>query len=155
MNAVKHVIKKYPNRRLYDTTRSAYITLADVRQMILAYVDVAVVDAKTDDDLTRQVLLQILLEEEAGSSPLFNDAVLCQLIRLYGHATQSLFAPFLEQNMHIFHEWQKSLGVDNANPAAWLAPFSFGTSANLFAEWQKQLQQQTLNFWQQSEKSDD
>ena len=77
MSAEKRIIKKYPNRRLYDTAISGYITVAEVKQMVLEYNDIEVVDAKTGEDLTRQVLLQILLEEEAGSTPLFSNDVSC------------------------------------------------------------------------------
>ena len=100
------LIKKYPNRRLYDTAISGYITVADVKQMIIDFVEIQVVDAKTGEDLTRQVLLQILLEEEASGSPIFNNLMLCQFIRMYGQASQSIFAPFMEQNMKLFHDWQ-------------------------------------------------
>ena len=67
----KRLIKKYPNRRLYDTAISSYVTIADVKQMIIEYEDIEIVDAKTGEDLTRSVFLQILSEEEAGGTPIF------------------------------------------------------------------------------------
>lgn len=145
------LIKKYPNRRLYDTAISGYITVADVKQMIIDFVDIQVVDAKTGDDLTRQVLLQILLEEEAGGTPIFNNMMLCQFIRMYGQASQSIFAPFMEQNMKIFHDWQKAAQEPNAATAGnWFAPFSGGLKQHnqQMLQWQQSLQQQTVKFWQ-------
>src|SRR5678816_4629427 len=78
------LIKKYPNRRLYDTKTSSYITLADVKQMVLKQEEFQVVDAKSGEDLTRQILLQIILEEESGGVPMFSSNLLSQLIRSYG-----------------------------------------------------------------------
>ncbi|MDB6002808.1 MAG: polyhydroxyalkanoate biosynthesis repressor PhaR, partial [Rhizobacter sp.] len=80
----QRILKKYPNRRLYDTRHSTYITLADVKQMVLEGQDFVVRDAKTSDDLTRSILLQIILEEETGGVPLFSSQMLAQLIRFYG-----------------------------------------------------------------------
>lgn len=148
MSAEKRIIKKYPNRRLYDTAISGYITVAEVKQMVLEYTDIEVVDAKTGEDLTRQVLLQILLEEEAGGTPLFSNNVLCQFIRLYGHTSQLMLAPFFEQNMKIFQEWQKNIQASSKGATPWFNPFALGTPAPSLAEWQKQLQQQSLKFWQ-------
>ena len=84
------LIKKYPNRRLYDTKTSSYITLADVKQMVLKQEEFQVVDAKSGEDLTRQILLQIILEEESGGVPMFSSDLLSQLIRFYGNAMQGL-----------------------------------------------------------------
>jgi polyhydroxyalkanoate synthesis repressor PhaR len=103
------LIKKYPNRRLYDTKTSSYITLADVKQMVLKHEDFHVVDAKTNDDLTRQILLQIILEEESGGLPMFSSDLLAHLIRFYGNAMQGLMGAYLEKNIHAFQEMQKSL----------------------------------------------
>ena len=103
------MIKKYPNRRLYDTKTSSYITLADVKQMVLKHEDFQVIDAKTNDDLTRQILLQIILEEESGGMPMFSSDLLSHLIRFYGNAMQGLMGTYLEKNIHAFQEMQKSL----------------------------------------------
>jgi polyhydroxyalkanoate synthesis repressor PhaR len=99
-------LKKYPNRRLYDTQTSSYITLADVKQMVLGGEGFEVRDAKTGEDLTRSILLQIILEEESGGVPMFSSATLSQIIRLYGHAMQGVMGTMLEKNMAAFAELQ-------------------------------------------------
>lgn len=104
------LIKKYPNRRLYDTKTSSYITLADVKQMVLKQEDFQVLDAKSGEELTRQILLQIILEEEsAGGVPMFSSDLLAQLIRFYGHAMQGLMGTYLEKNIRAFQDMQKTL----------------------------------------------
>jgi polyhydroxyalkanoate synthesis repressor PhaR len=103
------MIKKYPNRRLYDTANSGYITLADVKQMVLSGVEFKVVDAKTNDDLTRAILLQIILDEESGGMPMFSSEMLAQLIRFYGSAQQTIMGQYIEQNVQAFLAIQKKL----------------------------------------------
>lgn len=103
------LIKKYPNRRLYDTQTSVYITLADVKQMVLAQEEFQVVDAKSGDDLTRSILLQIILEEEAGGQPLFSSTMLSQMIRFYGNTMQSMMGSYLEKNLQAFVEIQNRI----------------------------------------------
>src|SRR6266852_7550176 len=105
--AAPRIIKKYPNRRLYDTETSAYITLADVKDLVLQYKDFQVQDAKTGEDLTRAILLQIILEEESGGVPMFSTAMLANIIRYYGHAMQGLMGSYLERSIGAFHEAQK------------------------------------------------
>ncbi|MBY0469134.1 MAG: polyhydroxyalkanoate synthesis repressor PhaR [Burkholderiaceae bacterium] len=107
------VLKKYPNRRLYDTTASSYITLADVKKMVMAGDDFVVRDAKTSEDLTRSILLQIILEEESGGVPMFSSQMLAQIIRFYGHAMQGMMGSYLEKNLQTFTEIQGRL----ADPA--------------------------------------
>jgi polyhydroxyalkanoate synthesis repressor PhaR len=85
-DGARRVIKKYPNRRLYDTATSSYITLSEVKQMVLDHVDLVVQDAKTQEDLTRSILLQIILEEETAGVPLFSESALANIIRFYGYA---------------------------------------------------------------------
>ena len=102
-------IKKYPNRRLYDTATSGYITLADVRQMVLDGIDFRVVDAKSGEDLTRQILLQIILDQEAGGVPMFSSEMLAQMIRFYGTAQQTIIGQYIEQNVQAFLAIQKKL----------------------------------------------
>ena len=109
MSDSPRLIKKYPNRRLYDTANSGYITLADVKQMVLENIDFQVVDAKTGDDLTRAILLQIILEEEAGGMPMFSSEMLAQMIRFYGSAQQTIMAEYIEQNVKAFLAIQKKL----------------------------------------------
>src|SRR5512135_3821984 len=103
------VIKKYPNRRLYDTANSGYITLADVKQMVLEFIDFQVIDAKSGDDLTRSILLQIILEEEAAGVPMFSSDLLAQMIRFYGNAMQGMMGKYLENNIRAFSEMQQKL----------------------------------------------
>ena len=101
------IIKKYPNRRLYDTRTSTYITVTDVKQLVLDQEVFKVVDAKTNDDLTRAILLQILLEEESGGKPIFTEMVLANIIRFYGHAMQGMMGMYLEKNVQAFLDIQE------------------------------------------------
>ena len=103
------LIKKYPNRRLYDTKTSSYITLADVKQMVLKQEEFQVLDAKSGEDLTRQILLQIILEEESSSVPMFSSDLLSQMIRSYGGAMQGFMGSYLEKNVGAFQQMQKAL----------------------------------------------
>jgi polyhydroxyalkanoate synthesis repressor PhaR len=103
------IIKKYPNRRLYDTVQSGYITLADVKQMVLEQIEFRVVDAKSGEDLTRQILLQIILEEESAGMPMFSSEMLAQMIRFYGNALQGIMGKYLEQNVQAFLSIQQKL----------------------------------------------
>ncbi len=103
------LIKKYPNRRLYDTKTSSYITLADVKQMVIRQEEFQVLDAKSGEDLTRQILLQIILEEESGGVPMFSSDLLSQMIRSYGSAMQGFMGSYLEKNIEAFQQMQKAL----------------------------------------------
>ena len=103
------LIKKYPNRRLYDTQTSSYITLADVKELVLKHEEFQVIDAKSGEDLTRQILLQIILEEESAGAPMFSHDVLTQFIRFYGNAMQGIMGNYLERNVQAFLEIQKSI----------------------------------------------
>ena len=109
MNKSIRVIKKYPNRRLYDTANSGYITLADVKQMVLEHIDFQVIDAKSGDDLTRSILLQIILEEESAGMPMFSSEMLAQMIRFYGNALQGIMGSYMEQNVKAFLTIQQKL----------------------------------------------
>jgi polyhydroxyalkanoate synthesis repressor PhaR len=113
------VLKKYPNRRLYDTRTSSYITLADVKRMVLGNEAFEVRDAKTGEELTRSILLQIILEEESGGVPIFSTETLAQLIRFYGHAMQGVMGAYLEKNLQTFAEMQsRLLAYGKATPPA-------------------------------------
>ena len=115
------VLKKYPNRRLYDTQLSSYITLADVKTMVLSAEHFEVRDAKTGEDLTRSILLQIILEEETGGVPIFSAPMLSQLIRFYGHAMQGMMGSYLEKNLQTFTDVQARLAEQSKglyDPAA-------------------------------------
>ena len=160
------LIKKYPIRRFYDTQTSIYITLADVKQLVLDSQPFQVIDAKSGEDLTRSILLQIILEEETGGMPMFSSAMLEQIIRFYGHAMQGVMGSYLEKNIQAFMEIQgrlaeqsKSLyGNPQFGPEAWAQFMSVQTpmlqnmmnnyidqSKNLFVQMQDQLQDQTRN----------
>ncbi|HEX7370400.1 MAG TPA: polyhydroxyalkanoate synthesis repressor PhaR [Rhodanobacteraceae bacterium] len=104
--ASHRVIKKYPNRRLYDTRVSSYITLEEVRQLVLSGEDFVVHDAKTGEDLTRAVLLQIIAEHEQHGQPIFSTALLSQIIRFYGDAMQGFVGGYLENSLKVFLEQQ-------------------------------------------------
>ena len=101
------LIKKYPNRRLYDTKLSKYITLTHVRDLVLQGVELRVVDAVTEEEITRQILMQIINEQESGESPLFSTETLAQFIRLYQNAVPDVFAEFMEKTLGLFAEQQK------------------------------------------------
>ncbi|MBI3524061.1 MAG: polyhydroxyalkanoate synthesis repressor PhaR [Betaproteobacteria bacterium] len=103
------LIKKYPNRRLYDTRTSTYITLADVKELVLHHEEFQVVDVKSGEDLTRGVLLQIILEAEAGGAPMFSSDLLSQMIRFYGNAMQGMMGKYLEGNIKAFTDMQVKL----------------------------------------------
>ena len=157
------ILKKYPNRRLYDTQSSSYITLADVKQMVLDGQDFEVRDAKGGDDLTRSILLQIILEEESAGVPMFSTQSLAQIIRLYGHAMQGVMGNYLEQNLQGFTDMQarfaeQSKGLydpKNFTPEMWSqfvtgqAPMMQGLMGNyleqskkLFAQMQEKMGKQ-------------
>lgn len=163
----QRVIKKYPNRRLYDTQTSSYITLADVKQMVLANEVFEVVDVKSNDNLTRSILLQIILEEEAGGIPMFSSTVLSQIIRSYGNAMQGMLGSYLEKNMQAFAEIQSNLTSQSqavtdqtVSNEAWQqmlsmqAPLMQGMmgnyieqSKNMFLQMQEQMNEQTSSMF--------
>ena len=105
--ASTRVIKKYPNRRLYDTEISSYITIEDVRQLIIDNEDFEVRDARSGEDLTRQVLLQIITEHEQDGEPMLSTQLLSQIIRFYGDSLQGFMGSYLERSMQGFLEQQQ------------------------------------------------
>ncbi|MFT3779772.1 MAG: polyhydroxyalkanoate synthesis repressor PhaR [Ottowia sp.] len=154
----RRVIKKYPNRRLYDTESSAYVTLAEVRELVMKRTPFTVRDAKTGEDLTRSILLQIILEEEAGGAPMFTEAVLANIIRFYGHAMQGFMGSYLEKNVQAFMEIQAKLAEQSQGltPEMWTqlmhmqSPMMQGMmgsyleqSKNMFLQMQEQMTRQT------------
>ena len=154
----QRVIKKYPNRRLYDTSTSTYITLAEVKQLVMDGETVAVRDAKSGEDLTRSILLQIILEEEAGGAPMFSEAALASIIRFYGHAMQGFMGSYLEKNVQMFTEIHSKLAEQSKGltPEMWsqftkvqspLMQNLLGNyveqTQNVFVQMQKQMQEQT------------
>ena len=100
------IIKKYPNRRLYDTEVSRYITLEDVRSLVLQEIPFQVRDARTNEDLTRSILMQIIMEQEADGEPMFSEQVLAKIIRSYGDSLQGMMASYLERSLNLFTEHQ-------------------------------------------------
>lgn len=100
------VIKKYPNRRLYDTTISSYITLEDVKRLVVEQVAIKVIDARTQDDITHSTLLQIIIEQEENGPPLFTTPILQQMIRFYGGSMHPMFSQMFEQGMQLFTQEQ-------------------------------------------------
>lgn len=165
----QRVIKKYPNRRLYDTDTSTYITLAEVRQLVMAHQNVVVRDAKTGEDLTRSILLQIILEEEAGGAPMFTSDLLSQMIRFYGNAMQGMMGKYLESNIKSFTDMQaklqeqvRSVYGENATVShdLWAQFLNFqgpamqsmmgaymDQSKKMYAQMQEQLDSQTRNLF--------
>ena len=163
------MIKKYPNRRLYDTETSSYITLSDVKKLVLDNIEFRVEDAKSKEDLTRSILLQIILEEETAGAPMFSSDMLSQIIRFYGNAMQGMMGSYLEKNIQTFIEIQKRLQDQSRqmygqnpmlNSETWsefvkmqgpaiqgLMGHYLEQSANAFLEMQQQLQQQTRNLF--------
>jgi len=131
------MLKKYPNRRLYDTQASCYITLADVKAMVLAATQFEVRDAKTSEDLTRSILLQIILEEESGGVPMFSSAALAQIIRFYGHAMQGLMGTMLEKNLQAFADVQAQFLGGQPAPMQTLMSSYAEQSRALFEQMQK------------------
>ena len=156
--AVSRVIKKYPNRRLYDTETSTYITLIEVRQLVMDSVLFVVRDAKTNDDLTRSILLQIILEEESGGAPMFTEAVLGNIIRFYGNAMQGFMGAYLEKNVQSFMDLQVRMAEQSRglSPEKWAqfmnvqSPMMQGMMGNyveqsrdVFTQMQEQMQKQS------------
>ena len=152
------VIKKYPNRRLYDTDTSTYITLTDIRHLVMEGVIFVVRDAKSSEDLTRSILLQIILEEETGGAPMFTEAVLANIIRFYGNAMQGFMGAYLEKNVESFMDLQVKMSEQSKgmSPEAWAqlmkaqSPMMQGMmgtyveqSKTLFTQMQEQMQQQS------------
>ena len=104
----ERIIKKYANRRLYDTRRSVYVTLADVRELVSDGVDFVVYDDATGEDITRQVLLQVITEQENGGHPMFTKELLTQMIRFYGGAYQSMFTDHMQQAVQMISSQQQA-----------------------------------------------
>jgi len=116
----ERLIKKYPNRRLYDTEESCYITLSEVRNLVVSNIPIKVIDRSSNEDITRTILLQIIMEQESGGEPLFNIEMLARFIRNYGLENQENFSNFLQQSMEFFSEqqatFQKQVNSSLGNP---------------------------------------
>lgn len=107
--AEERIIKKYPNRRLYDTTQSCYITLNDVRDLVLKELPFKVIDRQSGEDITRSILLQIIMEQESGGQPLFSAEILEQFIRNYSDTTRKGFTEYMAQSVHLFNQQQAAM----------------------------------------------
>jgi polyhydroxyalkanoate synthesis repressor PhaR len=157
-SAAQRIIKKYPNRRLYDTDTSTYITLAEVKQLVMDSESFVVLDVKTGEDLTRTILLQILLEEEANGSPMFTAPVLASVIRFYGHAMQGFMGGYLEKNIQSLMDVQTRFGEQSKglSPEMWgqfvtmqspvlqaLMGGNLEQSKSMLVKMQEQMQKQT------------
>ena len=103
------LIKKCPNRRLYDTESSKYITLSDLKNLVTGGTCVKVVDSNSNEDITRSILLQIIMEAESAGEPMFNAAMLQQIIRFYGGTLQGMFAKYLEESLQLFTRQQAQI----------------------------------------------
>jgi polyhydroxyalkanoate synthesis repressor PhaR len=169
MSDTPRIIKKYPNRRLYDTATSTYITLVNVKQLVLEQTPFQVIDAKTNDDLTRNILLQIILDEENSEAPMFSSDVLSQMIRFYGNTMQGMMGSYLEKNIQTFMAIQQQMqeqsaklygGNPMASAEAWnqlvkmqgpaiqsLMSGYLEQSAKVFVDMQQQMQKQTQNLF--------
>lgn len=102
------IIKKYPNRRLYDTEQSRYITLADLQKLVIEGETFAVKDANSGNDITRNILLQIIAEQESGGKPMFTTDILMRIIRFYGASVQDALTMYLEQSLSLFDQQQRA-----------------------------------------------
>ena len=139
----KRIIKKYPNRRLYDTAESKYVTLSDVRELVLNGVSFCVIDKKSSEDITRSILLQIIIEQEEDGDPMFSSEVLEQMIGFYGNSVQGQAGDFIRSSLELFQEQQRRFqeqvsGAMQSNPLA-----------SSFAE----VAQRNMDTWQQMQKS--
>ena len=137
------VIKKYPNRRLYDTEASKYITLEDVRKLVLSGIELRVVEVKSEEDITRNILLQIIAEQEHDGAPIFSVAMLTQIIRLYGNAYQAAFSAYLQKSLELFTAQQQSFQRN----------FHQAVSHHAVSENFAKLTEQNMELWRQAQDS--
>ena len=140
--AAIRIIKKYPNRRLYDTEISSYITIEDVRQLILDGESFEVRDTKSGEDLTRSVLLQIISEQEQDGEPILSTQLLRQIIRFYGDSLQGFMGNYLERSVQLFMEQQQGFRQQMGN----LLGQSPWTAMN-------QLTERNMELWQEFQRS--
>lgn len=135
----KRVIKKYPNRRLYDTNESKYVTLNDVRHLVLEGVPFCVIDKKTEEDITRNILLQIIIEQEDSGEPIFTTDVLEKIIGYYGNSVQGMASDFLSNAMAIFQTQQEAMQEKMQE----------ALSGNPMSDALKSMTQHNMEIWQQ------
>jgi len=142
------IIKKYPNRRLYDTEISSYVTIDDVRQLIVDGEEFEIRDAKTGDDLTRSVLLQIITEREGDGEPMLSTHLLSQIIRFYGDSMQGFMGRYLEQSLQVFLDQQVQLRQQMSGLLGGQSPFGQIPWAMM-----SQLTERNMELWQQFQKN--
>lgn len=139
----KRVIKKYPNRRLYDTSESKYVTLNDVRHLVLQGVPFCVIDKKTEEDITRNILLQIIIEQEDSGEPIFTTDVLEKIIGYYGNSVQGMASDFLSNAMAIFQSQQETMQEKMQE----------ALSGNPMSDALKSMTQHNMEIWQQMQEN--
>lgn len=132
------LIKKYPNRRLYDTGESCYIKLVEVKQMIEEGIPIKVIDSQTEEDITRSILLQIIYEQEANQEPLFSTENLENFIRYHGENSRESFIYFMEQNLRFFHDQEEQM-QKHFNELITSNPLDFWTNST----------RKNIDMWQQ------
>jgi polyhydroxyalkanoate synthesis repressor PhaR len=136
------LIKKYPNRRLYDTEESRYIKLVDVETLVRAGAEIKVIDSQSGEDITRSILIQIITEQENGGEPLFTTEMLTRFIRFYDQAVHGTFSAYLDQSLRFFGEQQRRFEGQLGDV--------FGKAP---AESVADLTRQNLAFWQDLQES--
>ena len=150
------VIKKYPNRRLYDTEESRYITLADIKRLVVEKVDFVVLEKKTGKDITRSIMLQVISEQEQTGDPIMSRDFLSQIIRSYGSTMQGMVSGYLDQSLRLFMGQQQQLrdrlkevvGVDPVGVVA-------GIAQKNFQRWKSLQEELFKNFASSRQDSDD
>jgi len=142
------IIKKYPNRRLYDTEISSYITIEDVRQLIVDGEEFEIRDAKSGEDLTRSVLLQIISEREGDGEPVLSTHLLSQIIRFYGDSMQGFMGRYLEQSLQVFLDQQAQFRQQMSGLLGGKAPFPPSPWTMM-----SQLTERNMELWQQFQKN--
>jgi polyhydroxyalkanoate synthesis repressor PhaR len=130
------IIKKYPNRRLYDTEKSSYIKLSEVHELIRSGAEFQVVDASTGEDITRSILIQIIIEQENGTSPIFTTDMLTKFIRFYDDAAHGMFGEFLDNNLQFFAEQQNRFKQQ-----------AFGIIASPLPKMVQEMTERNLSMW--------
>jgi len=142
------IIKKYPNRRLYDTEISSYVTIDDVRQLIVDGEEFEIRDAKTGEDLTRSVLLQIISEREGDGEPMLSTHLLSQIIRFYGDSMQGFMGRYLEQSLQVFLDQQAQFRQQMGGLLGGQAPFAQSPWTMM-----NQLTERNMELWQEFQKN--
>ncbi|MCF6775780.1 polyhydroxyalkanoate synthesis repressor PhaR [Thiotrichales bacterium 19X7-9] len=145
------VIKKYPNRRLYDTAISSYITLDDVKALVLECEDFAIVDSKSKEDITRTVLMQIINEqEETSDKPMFNNDFLQQIIRSYGNSMQDILTNYFDESIELFLSHQKNIQDKVSTMLDATNPLNQSSNELNPIDYFQNLAQKNLELWQKS-----